>query len=302
MNRRDLYRLDVRRLAADFSAAVRRVHTEQQLARIQSTGDAHLFYDANDIMAEAVTAQAGRGWNWSDYADDINAAWDRAREYNYKLSRVLVACEFSATVRDVFAAAGHDAMSCDVLPTENPAGKHYQGDVRDILSDGFDLMIAHPPCTYLANSGVKHLVKNGQRVNPERWQAMREGAEFFRDLGDAPIPRIARENPVMHCYAREIVGRRADQYIQPHQYGHDVSKKTGLWLDGLKPLTSDPAEHVAPRIVTYRGRKVKRWSNQSPCGADRTPPSDDRGHIRSRFFSGIARAFCAQWTGLAVPA
>lgn len=211
--------------------------------------------------------------------------------------RVLIACEFSGVVRDAFIRAGHDAMSCDLLPTESP-GPHYQGDVFDIINDGWDLMIAHPPCTFLCNSGVKHLVRGGKRIDPERWVSMREGAEFFRDLGDAPIDRIARENPILHKYAVEIIGRRADQYVQPYEFSHDHSKKTGFHLDGLPPLEKDPAQFVPGRDVIYKGKKVKRWANQSPCGADSMGPSADRGHKRSGFFTGLADAMADQWGGI----
>lgn len=153
--------------------------------------------------------------------------------------RVLVACEFSGAVRDAFIALGHVAMSCDLLPTEM-SGPHYEGDVRDVLGDGWDLMVAHPPCTYLTNSGVRWL-----HTKPGRWEQMREGAEFFRELLNAPIPRVAVENPIMHGYAREIVGRRADQVIHPWQFGHLESKATGrsgceASRPSLAPRTREP--------------------------------------------------------------
>ena len=124
--------------------------------------------------------------------------------------RVLVACEYSGRVRDAFIAQGHSAMSCDLLPSEAP-GPHYQGDVREVLMpDCWDLLIAHPPCTYLANSGVRWL-----RTKPGRWEQMETGALFFKSLLEANIPRVAVENPVMHKYAVEIIGRRQDQTVQP---------------------------------------------------------------------------------------
>ena len=128
--------------------------------------------------------------------------------------KVLVACEFSGTVRDAFIRAGHDAMSCDLLPTESP-GPHYQGDVFDVIGDGWDMMIAHPPCTYLANSGVRWLHTQAGRL-----EKMEQGAKFFRDLLNYPIGRIAVENPIIHKHAAEIIGRRQDQAIQPWQFGH----------------------------------------------------------------------------------
>jgi len=301
-----LPQLDVTRLAADYSAAVRAAHSALELQAIRDRNAAeidpeidhiHDFTDAADLMADAVLLQLGHVTDWSELADDMTIAAGRAKAAGFHLSRILVACEYSGTVRDAFAARGHSVLSCDVLPTDSP-GPHYQGDVRDILNDGWHLMIAHPPCTYLCNSGVKHLVRDGQKINPERWDAMREGAEFFRDLGEAPIERIARENPIMHKYAAEIVGSRADQFIQPWEYGHDVSKRTGLHLKNLPKLESDPANHIAPRLVKYRGKIVKRWANQSPCGADSMGPSADRGHKRSGFFTGIAEAMADQWGGI----
>jgi hypothetical protein len=303
-----LPQLDVTRLAADYSAAVRAQLSASQLATIAARNAAehdagvdhiHDFVDANEILAGAVMLQMPQVDDWQHIADDMNIAQARAKGAGYQLSRILVACEFSGTVRDAFAARGHSVISCDILPTESP-GNHYQGDVRDIMDDGYHLMIAHPPCTYLANSGVKHLRRAGQDINPERWQDMRDGAEFFNDLGAADVPRICRENPIMHKYAFDIIGRRAEQYIQPYQFGHDHSKKTGLHLDNLPALPiPDRAQWIAPRVIEYRGRMVNRWANQSPCGADKTSPSADRGHKRSGFFSGIAESMADTWGNIA---
>ena len=298
--------IDVTRLAADYSAAIRAAHSEAELTAIRAgqvvevdpaIDHAHDFVDANDCMAEALDKQLGDGWSWCDHVEAIEAAATRAKLAGWHLRRVLVACEWSGTVRDEFKALGHDAMSCDILDTEKP-GKHYTGDVRDVLTDGWHLMVAFPPCTYLCNSGVKHLVRGGQRINPDRWELMQQGAEFFRDLGEAPIAERARENPIMHKYAREIVGRNADQFVQVHDYGDDASKRTGLWLDELPELVADPADYVEPRIIEYpkgSGRMVKRWANQSPCGADRRGPSADRGHLRGKTYPGIAKAMAEQW-------
>ena len=203
--------------------------------------------------------------------------------------RVLVACEFSGIVRDAFIERGHDAVSIDLLPTERP-GPHLQADVLDLLAmdavaSSFDLMIAHPPCTYLANSGVRWLYDShdGDR-NDERWWEMQQGAEFFRRLLEAPIPRIAVENPIMHKYAREIVGRGPDQYVQPWQYGHPETKATGLWLKNLPLL--EPTN-----IVPGREPRVHHAS-----------PGPDRWKERSRTLPGLAAAMADQWGSLALEA
>lgn len=185
--------------------------------------------------------------------------------------KILVACEFSRTVASAFERAGHNVLSCDLLPAEAP-GNHYQGDVRNVLHEGWDLMIAHPPCTYLANSGVRWLY---EREN--RWQDLIEGAAFFRELMEAPIPLKAIENPIIHKWARKIIGRGPDQTIQPWQFGHGEIKAVCLWLDGLPPLT--PTD-----IVDGREARVHR-----------APPSEDRWKERSRFYTGIADAMAKQW-------
>lgn len=185
--------------------------------------------------------------------------------------RVLVACEFSGIVRDAFRSSGHDAMSCDILPTER-TGPHYQGDVRDVLYEPWDLIVAHPPCTYLANSGVRWL-----HERPERWAQLDEAAEFFRLFLDAPAEFIAVENPVMHKYGVERVGRRHDQTVQPWQFGDGETKRTCFWLKNLPPL--QPTQ-----VVEARAARV--W---------RMPPGPERQKERSRFFPGIAAAMADQW-------
>jgi hypothetical protein len=201
--------------------------------------------------------------------------------------RVLVACEFSGVVRDAFTAAGHEALSCDLLPTESP-GPHYQGDVRELFSEGWDLMIAHPPCTYLSNAGVRHLhsIPSRNGVLPkvhgeERWQAMREGAQLFRDLMNAPIPRIAVENPIMHKYAIAEIGRRQDQVVQPWMFGEPVQKAIGLWLVGLPLLlATGPFDQERHQLV------------------HKMSPSPDRAKKRSVFFPRVAQAMAEQWGSL----
>jgi len=181
--------------------------------------------------------------------------------------RVLIACEYSGRVRDAFIAAGHDAISCDLLPTEQP-GPHYQGDVRDLLDSGFDLMIGHPPCTHLAVSGARHF--------PEKKADGRqdEALAFVRLLMNAPIPRIAIENPVSIISSRV---RKPDQIIQPFMFGDPYMKTTCLWLKGLPLLR-------ATNVVS--GREQKCWKE---------PPSPDRWKERSRTYPGVAKAMAAQW-------
>ncbi len=186
--------------------------------------------------------------------------------------RVLVACEFTGTVRRAFRELGHEAWSCDLLPAED-GGPHIQGDVRQVLGDGWDLMVAHPPCTHLAVSGARHF----HRKQVEQAEAL----EFVRTLMDAPIPRIALENPVSVISSRI---RRPDQIIQPYQFGHPESKKTCLWLKGLNPLQPTA-------VMQMRGR----WENQTPSGQNKLGPSPDRWKIRSKTYPGIAHAMATQW-------
>jgi hypothetical protein len=194
--------------------------------------------------------------------------------------RVLIACEYSGAVRDAFRARGHDAMSCDLLPTDVP-GPHYHGDVFDVIGDGWDLMVAHPPCTYLSSSGLHW---NG-RVEG-RAEKTEHALAFVRALLAAPIPRIAVENPI-GCIGTRI--RKADQTIQPHQFGDDASKATCLWLKGLPLLT--PTVHVPGRQVNGK----TRWANQTDSGQNRLAPSADRWKLRSATFPGIAAAMADQW-------
>lgn len=198
--------------------------------------------------------------------------------------RVLVACEFSGIVRDAFAAEGWDAWSCDLLPSERP-GNHYEGDVREVLGGQWDLMVAHPHCTYLTNAGVRHLhdhieSRNGNRASmsgSKRWVAMFEGAEFFNLLKNASIPHIAIENPIPHKYARALIGDYT-QLIQPWMFGHGETKATCLWLKGLPKL-------APTNIVEGREARVHRMS-----------PGPDRWKERSRTLPGIAEAMARQWT------
>lgn len=194
--------------------------------------------------------------------------------------KVLIGCEYSGIVRDAFIAAGHEAMSCDILPTES-LGPHYLGDVSDILDQGWDLAIFHPPCTYLCRAGWHWVNKPDQSIGvlkgQPRRQAAKEAAKFFMMLFDAPIPRIAVENPrpVSHVNLPPH-----SQVIQPWQFGHGETKATCLWLKNLPPL-------VPTNIVEGRQARIHRL-----------PPSPDRGKIRSATYPGIAAAMAAQWGNL----
>ena len=184
--------------------------------------------------------------------------------------KVLIACEFSGIVRDAFAARGHDAWSCDLLPTEKP-GQHIQGDVLEILDDGWDLMVAHPPCTRLCNSGVRWLAERNL------WNDLLKAGNFFRKLLNAPVAKVAVENPIPHKYAVNIIGRKYDQIIQPWQFGHGETKATCLWLKNLPKL--EPTNIV-------KGREQRIFN---------MPKNADRGRLRSISFPGIAKAMAEQW-------
>ena len=191
--------------------------------------------------------------------------------------RVLIACEYSGTVRDAFRVQGHDAMSCDLLPTDRP-GPHHQGNIFDVILDGWDMMIAHPPCTHLAVSGAKHFAA-------KQADGRQAAALFFvQRLLDAPIPRIALENPVS-IISSQI--RRPDQIIQPWMFGHEATKTTCLWLKGLPHLVPTDIVGKGARHVTKGGKSLPQWYN--------LPPSPDRWKIRSATFKGIADAMAAQW-------
>lgn len=194
-------------------------------------------------------------------SNDDEILWGRAM-------RVLVACEFSGIVREAFRRHGHDAWSCDLLPTEIP-GNHIQGDVLEILNGGWDLMVAHPPCTYLCNSGVRWLEeRNGRR------EALGRAIAFFYNLWDADIPSIAIENPIPHKHA---CLPSYQQIIQPYEFGEPETKATCLWLRNLPPLFVGVTE-------SKREDRIHRL-----------PPSEDRAKERSRTFPGIAEAMAAQW-------
>jgi site-specific DNA-cytosine methylase len=188
--------------------------------------------------------------------------------------KVLIACEYSGAVRDAFIAQGHDAISCDILPTDAP-GPHYQGDVRDILEDGFDLMVAHPPCTHLAVSGARWF--------KDKQIEQAEALDFVRLLLAAPIDKIALENPISIISSRI---RKPNQIIQPWQFGFPESKSTCLWLKNLPNLIPTDILPLPPS---------GRWNNQTPSGQNKLGPSPDRWKERSKTYQGIAEAMAQQW-------
>lgn len=195
--------------------------------------------------------------------------------------RVLVACEFSGIVRDAFLERGHDAWSCDLLPAERGSNRHFICDVREVFNDGWDLlMVAHPPCTRLCNSGVRWLSKppTGKTLDDMQRELV-EGTGLFSDCWNAPIERICIENPVMHKHAKALIRNYEDfaQSVQPWQFGDGEIKRTCLWLKNLPKLT-------ATNVVEGRVARVHRM-----------PPGPERQKERSRFFPGIAQAMAAQW-------
>jgi hypothetical protein len=203
--------------------------------------------------------------------------------------KILIACEYSGAVRDAFIKKGHDATSCDLLPTDSP-GPHYQGSVTDILDKGWDMMIAHPPCTYLAVSGNRWLYNKDGSRNEERWDNRREALDFVRLLMNAPIERIAVENPVS-VISSEI--RKPDQIIQPWQFGDEAQKTTCLWLKNLPKLK--PTKIVGKgEFVTFKsGKKHPAWYAEAFAKAK---TKAERQKLRSKTFQGIADAMAEQWS------
>jgi hypothetical protein len=212
--------------------------------------------------------------------------------------KVLVACEYSGIVRDAFINKGHEAISCDLLPSESNLGKHYKGNVKDILDDGWDMMIAHPPCTYLAVSGArwfyhpedKHLPYEERRphpLHPNRKQLQEEALDFIKLLMKSPIEKIAIENPV-GVISTKI--RKPEQIIQPYMFGHSESKKTCLWLKNLQPLQPTNIVEEEERVVYASGKSMPRWY----ADAYKLPP-EERWKVRSATFPGIAKAMAEQW-------
>ena len=202
-------------------------------------------------------------------------------KYNYRM-KILIGCEFSGTVRDCFIAMGHDAISCDLLPTE-AKGPHIQGDVLDALyNNSWDLAILHPPCTYLSSSGLHWNNKIEGRA-----QKTEDALEFISKMWNAPVEKLCIENPV-GCINTRLSFMPKPQYIQPYDFGEDASKKTGLWMRGLPTL--QPTFFVEPRIANGK----RRWSNQSDKGQSMLGGGD--GHERSVTYFGIAAAMAEQWS------
>ena len=196
---------------------------------------------------------------------------------------VLISCEYSGRTRSAFRALGHNVWSCDLLPSVDKSPRHIQGDVLDVIkSRDWDLMIAHPPCTYLSNSGVCHL-----HTDPARWYKLDDGAAFFKTLLEADIPKIAIENPIPHKYAVERIGRKYDQLVQPWMFGHKERKATCFWLKGLDKLTE--TDNVREEMLKLPKREQQRLHYLSP--------GPNRWKIRSTTFQGIADAMAKQWGG-----
>lgn len=187
-------------------------------------------------------------------------------------------------MRNSFIRRGHHAISCDLLPSDAP-GPHIQADVLQLLNDGWDMMIAFPPCTHIACSGARYF--EAKRADGRQ----QEGIDFFLALANAPIPRIAIENPVG---IMSSVYRKPDQIIQPWQFGHSESKATCLWLNGLPPLV--PTDILLPPAFQASGKP--RWENQTPSGQSNLGPTKDRWKIRSKTYQGIAAAMADQWGSL----
>ena len=193
--------------------------------------------------------------------------------------KVLVACEYSGRVRDAFTKLGHDAMSCDLLETESP-GNHFKGDVREVLGGGWDLMIAHPDCTYIANSGVSWLDRD-----ITRWKKLYSACDFFKLFLNHPCAKVVIENPIPHKYGLNWIGQKYSQTIQPYQFGHLETKRTCLWLKGVDPLVE------TNNVKAEMDLLPKNQSNRLHY----LPPSPDRWKQRSRTFQGIADAMAMQW-------
>lgn len=232
---------------------------------------------------------------------------------------VLIACEYSGRVRDSFIKKGHNSISCDILPSESFLGEHYTGDVRDIINQGWDLMICHPPCTFLTGAaewafsdtpminGKPRKIKKGTLIGEARREARREAIEFVDMLWLSGIPKICLENPV-GSINKLRPDMPAPQYVNQYWFGEDASKKTGLWLKGLPELK--PTNMIQGRMVCCgevvedkygcpncngESKPLYRWGNQTDSGQNKLPPSEDRWKVRSTTPYGLAEAMAEQW-------
>jgi len=221
--------------------------------------------------------------------------------------RVLVACESSGVVRSAFRRLGHDAWSCDLLPADDGSPFHFQTDCRHLLFDYWDLLIAHPPCTYLTNSaewalkdpdflrypgvGYHQKLKPGTLFGEARRTARKEAVAFFLAMWNSGISKICVENPTGHMTQHLPDAER--QTIQPYQFREDASKATCLWIRGLPKLSS--TRYIPPRMVAGK----PRWGNQTDGGQNKLAPSEDRWKERSKTYAGIAEAMADQWGGFA---
>tara|TARA_R110002096_G_C14661910_1_gene728327 strand:- start:16685 stop:17347 length:663 start_codon:yes stop_codon:yes gene_type:complete len=218
--------------------------------------------------------------------------------------KVLVACEYSGRVRDAFRAKGHNAMSCDLLDSDSP-GLHHKGDLFDLDLESFDLIIAHPPCTFLTGAaewafddlpmiqGKPRNIKEGTLIGAARRQAREDALAFVDKIWSLNVPKMCIENPV-GVITKRLPHMGKPQYIQQYWFGEDASKKTGLWLRGLPELV--PTNYIEGRTVYVEGKKpVLRWGNQTDSGQNKLPPSADRWKIRSTTPQGIANAMAEQW-------
>lgn len=197
--------------------------------------------------------------------------------------RILIGCEKSGVIRRAFRDIGHDAFSCDLEPSEDDSPFHIQGDLSHRLNDGWDMLIAHPECTFLCSSGLHWNCRT-----PGRADKTREAIEFAELLWRAPIEKIAIENPI-GCLPTFSELMEYTQIIQPYEFGHDASKATCLWLKNLPPLVG--TQYVEPRIVNGK----KRWANQTDSGQNKLTPSATRSAARARTYEGIADAMAVQW-------
>lgn len=202
--------------------------------------------------------------------------------------KVLVACEESQAVTIELRKLGHEAYSCDIEPCSGGHPEwHIQGDVRIVLNEEWDMIIAHPPCTYLTNSGATWLYNKDGSRNEKRWNELVEGGEFFRLFINHPCPKIAIENPIPHKYAVEIIGRKYDQIIHPWQFGHPERKATCLWLKGLEPLKETDNRKAEMLLLPKNQQQRIHYM----------PPGPERAKMRSKTFPGIAKAMAEQWAG-----